>query len=113
MYKKMIACLSILSLSAISLTSISSASDHQVIKVSSGALSSANVADGSPSFYLDSSIDIVPDNFRSGFGWYSTAWPLTDTVIEGMQLGLSGSWITPNNESEPASLAQKVCANSA
>jgi hypothetical protein len=85
--------------------------DPQVIQVAQGALSEANVADGSPSFYVASWIDRIPNKFRSGFGWYSTAWPLTDTVIEGMQLGLSGSWITPNNESEPDSIAQKVCAN--
>jgi len=95
------------------LFSVSSASTPQVIRVGNGALSEANAADGFPSFYLNSSIDRIPDNFRSGFGWYSTAWPLTDTVIEGMQLGLSGSWVTPNNESEPDSIAQKVCANAA
>ena len=93
--------------------SASSALDPQVIQVAQGALSEANVADGNPSFYVNSWIDRVPNRFRSGFGWYSTAWPLTDTVIEGMQLGLSGSWVTPNNESEPDSIAQKVCANAA
>ena len=92
---------------------VHAAEDPKLIRVNSGALSAASVADGSPSFYVNSWIDRVPDNFRSGFGWYSTAWPLTDTVIEGMQLGLSGSWVTPNNESEPDSIAQKVCANSA
>jgi hypothetical protein len=95
------------------LASASSALDPQVIQVAQGALSEANVADGSPSFYVTSWIDRIPNKFRSGFGWYSTAWPLTDTVIEWMQLGLSGSWITPNNESEPDSIAQKVCANAA
>ena len=82
-------------------------------RIESGALSEANVATGNPSYYVNSSIDRIPDNFRSGFGWYSTAWPLADTVIEGMQLGLSGSWVTPNNEGEPASIAQQVCANAA
>jgi hypothetical protein len=95
------------------LASASSALDPQVIQVAQGALSEANVADGSPSFYVNSWIDRIPNKFRSGFGWYSTAWPLTDTVIEWMQLGLSGSWVTPNNESEPDSIAQKVCANAA
>ena len=94
-----------------SLASVSSASDSKVVRISNGALSEKNVSEGSPSFYVNSWIDRIPDNFRSGFGWYSTAWPLTDSVIEGMQLGLSGSWITPNNENEPASIAQKVCAN--
>jgi hypothetical protein len=95
------------------LASASSSLDPQFIQVAQGALSEANVADGSPSFYVNSWIDRIPKKFRSGFGWYSTAWPLTDTVIEWMQLGLSGSWITPNNESEPDSIAQKVCANAA
>ena len=111
--KRTFLLLLISSLSLPTLFSVSSASDPQVIRVEQGALSEANVATGSPSFYVNSSIDRVPDNFRSGFGWYSNAWPLTDTVIEGMQLGLSGSWITPNNESEPDSIAQKVCANAA
>jgi len=95
------------------LASASSALDPQIIQVAQGALSEANTSDGNPSFYVASWIDRVPNKFRSGFGWYSTAWPLTDSVIEGMQLGLSGSWITPNNESEPDSIAQKVCANAA
>jgi hypothetical protein len=111
--KRTFLLLLITSLSLPTLFTVSSASDPQVIRVNRGALSGANVADGSSSFYLNSWIDRVPDIFRSGFGWYSTAWPLTDTVIEGMQLGLSGSWVTPNNESEPASIAQQVCANAA
>ena len=84
-----------------------------IIRVNEGALSKSDRSDGAPSYYVNSWLDRVPDNFRSGFGWYSTAWPLADTVIEGMSLGLSGSWITPNNESEPASIAQQVCANAA
>ena len=111
--KRTFLLLLIVSLSLPTLSSVSSASDPQVIRVNEGALSGANVANGSTSFYVNSWIDRVPDNFRSGFGWYSTAWPLADTVIEGMQLGLSGSWVTPNNESEPASIAQQVCANAA
>ena len=103
----------IISLFLPTLFSVSSAADPKVKWVGKGALSLADAAEGSPSFYLDSSIDRIPDKFRSGFGWYSTAWPLTDTVIEEMQLGLSGSWVTPNNESEPASKAQKVCENAA
>ena len=103
----------IISLSATSLASASADSDSQAIRVGQGALSLTKVADGEPSFYVNSWIDRVPNKFRSGFSWYSTAWPLTDTVIEGMQLGLSGSWVTPNNESEPASIAQQVCANAA
>ena len=73
MNKRLITFLPILSLSATSLFSVSSASTPQVIRVEQGALSDANVATGLPSFYVNSEIDRVPDNFRSGFGWYSTA----------------------------------------
>jgi hypothetical protein len=111
--KRMFLFFLMISLAATSLASVSAASVPQPILVKQGALSGANVAAGTPSFYVNSWIDRVPNEFRSGFGWYSTAWPLTETVIEGMQLGLSGSWVTPNNENEPDSIAQKVCANSA
>ena len=87
------------------------ASDPALQKISGGAISLTSVATGFPSFYVSSDIDRIPNNFRSGFGWYSTAWPLTDTVIENMQLGLSGSWVTPSNENEPDSIAKQVCAN--
>ena len=109
--KRLSLMLLVISVSLALAVSESSASNPEPTRIDNGALSGLNVANGMPSFYVSSWIDRVPDNFRSGFGWYSTAWPLTDTVIEGMQLGLSGSWITPNNESEPASVAQKVCKN--
>ena len=100
-----------LTLGLASLATPTLASDPALQKISGGAISSTTVASGFPSFYVSSDIDRIPNNFRSGFGWYSTAWPLTDTVIENMQLGLSGSWITPSNEDEPDSIAQQVCAN--
>ncbi len=89
------------------------AKDPNLKKISTGAISQSNSAVGSPSFYVSSFLDKIPSQFRSGFSWYSTAWPLTETVIEGMQLGLSGTWITPNNELEARSIAQQVCANGA
>jgi hypothetical protein len=101
----------VISLFLPTLLSVSSAADPKVKLVKEGAISALTVAEGTPSFYVSSSIDRVPDKFRSGFSWYSTAWPLTDTVIEGMGLGLSGTWVLPNNESEPDSIAKKLCAN--
>ncbi len=100
-----------LTLGLASLATPTLASDPALQKISGGAITSKSVADGNPSFYVSSDIDRIPNNFRSGFGWYSTAWPLTDTVIENMQLGLSGSWVTPSNEDEPDSIAKQVCAN--
>ena len=100
-----------LTLGLASLATPTLASDPGLQKIGDGAITSQSVANGFPSFYVSSDIDRIPNDFRSGFGWYSTAWPLTDTVIENMQLGLSGSWITPSNEDEPDSIAKQVCAN--
>ena len=100
-----------LTLGLASLATPTLASDPALQKIGGGAISSTPVATGFPSFYVSADIARIPDNFRSGFGWYSTAWPLTDTVIENMQLGLSGSWVTPSNEDEPDSIAKQVCAN--
>jgi len=33
-----------------------------------------------------------------GFSWYSTAWPLIAEHVDGLQIGLTQTWITPNVE---------------
>lgn len=35
--------------------------------------------------------------FSAGMGFYSAVWPLMDQPIEGFQIGLAGSWLTPDN----------------
>ncbi|CAB4864275.1 MAG: hypothetical protein F2786_03075 [Actinobacteria bacterium] len=54
---------------------------------------------------------LVPESFGSGFGWYSTLWALTATRVDKLSLGLSSTWIIPNNKTVSASTAQKLCAN--
>ena len=82
-----------------------------VVRFNSGALDDRLVTDGFPSYYVNSAVSAIPQGFRTGFGWYSTLWPLTDTVIEGMQVGLGSTWIVPDNSSLPDSTAEKVCRN--
>ncbi len=80
-------------------------------KVESGAMSDRKEKDGYPSFYLHSAVSTSPENCRAGFGWYSTLWPLTDTVVTGLSLGLGSTWIIPDNFALPESKAQKLCRN--
>jgi hypothetical protein len=35
--------------------------------------------------------------FSAGMGFYSAVWPLIDQPLAGFQIGLAGSWITPDN----------------
>ena len=39
----------------------------------------------------------VCSGFSVGMGFYSAVWPLIDKPIEGFQIGLAGSWLTPDN----------------
>ncbi len=74
-----------------------------------GILGSSALQDG-PGFYVTADLQTpVPETFSSGFGWYSTLWALTATQVDNFQLGLSSTWIVPNNETASASTAQKLC----
>ena len=35
--------------------------------------------------------------FSAGMGFYSAVWPLIDQPLANFQIGLAGSWLTPNN----------------
>ena len=75
-----------------------------------GGLMGSAAPTGGPGFYITANLQApFPDNFRSGFGWYSTAWAISPTKIDNFQLGLSSTWIVPDNRTVPASTAQKLC----
>jgi len=75
-----------------------------------GALRGDNTADGGPGYYVTADLKSpFPANFRSGFGWYSTAWSISSSPIDNFQLGLSSTWIVPDNSTVSASTAQKLC----
>ena len=74
-----------------------------------GILGSSALQDG-PGFYVTADLQTpVPESFGSGFGWYSTLWALTATQVDNFQIGLSSTWIVPNNKTVSASTAQKLC----
>ena len=76
-----------------------------------GLKGSADVSGGF-GFYMEANLRTsIPDNFRSGFGWYSTAWPISPSPIDNFQLGLSSTWIIPDNRTVDAATAQKLCSN--
>ncbi len=78
-------------------------------KYGGGILGSPALQDG-PGFYVTADLQTpAPDVFGSGFGWYSTLWALTATQVDNFQLGLSSTWIIPNNKTVSASIAQKLC----
>jgi hypothetical protein len=38
--------------------------------------------------------------YSAGMGFYSAVWPLIDQPLAGFQIGLAGSWITPDNSDD-------------
>ena len=75
-----------------------------------GALRGSNSADGGPSYYVTADLkNPFPSDFRSGFGWYSTAWSISSSQIDNFQLGLSSTWIVPDNPTIGANISQKLC----
>ena len=38
--------------------------------------------------------------FSAGMGFYSAVWPLVDQPLANFQIGLAGSWITPDNSDD-------------
>jgi len=77
-----------------------------------GGISASDALQGG-GFYVGAELQTpVPESFGSGFGWYSTLWALTATRVDNLSLGLSSTWIIPNNKTVSASTAQKLCDTS-
>ncbi|HQI28534.1 MAG TPA: hypothetical protein PLT20_10660, partial [Sedimentisphaerales bacterium] len=38
-----------------------------------------------------------PAEYGAGMGFYSAVWPLIREPLAGFQIGLAGTWITPDN----------------
>lgn len=78
-----------------------------------GGLVGSQMLEGGPGFYVTANFQTpIPDNFRSGFGWYSTLWPISPNAIDNFQLGLSSTWIVPDNRTVGKDTAQKLCSTS-
>ena len=77
-----------------------------------GISSSTEVTDG-PGYYISADLQgKIPGDHKSGFGWYSTLWPLLESPLSGFQLGLSSTWIVPDNQPNVDSIAQHLCDTS-
>jgi len=85
-------------------------SDYSIDFSNVGALLGTPELTGGPGFYVNADLQTpFGDGYRSGFGWYSTAWPISSSKIDGFQLGLSSTWIVPDNRTVASSTAQKLC----
>ena len=61
-------------------------------------------------FYMNANLQKpFPNNYRSGFGWYSTAWPISPSLVDDFQLGLSSTWIIPDNRTVGSATAKNLC----
>ena len=47
--------------------------------------------------YISMSISTVPDGYGYGVSFYSSVWPLLEKPLAGFQIGLPGTWLTPDN----------------
>ncbi|MSY01700.1 MAG: hypothetical protein F2720_05195 [Actinobacteria bacterium] len=77
------------------------------------AIVSSDAISGSPGYYVSATVvGGVPTTNQSGFGWYSTLWPLIEKPVSHFQVGLSSTWIGPDNSPNNPAVAQKLCATS-
>lgn len=101
---------SLRSLTPPELLPVSDPSDYGLEFKNRGALLGSSTTEGGPSYYVTADLKSpFPDNFRSGFGWYSTAWSISSSQIDNFQLGLSSTWIVPDNSTVGEKTAQKLC----
>jgi len=57
----------------------------------------SNCPDGNCGAYIDTDGLNIRSSFQSGFGWYSTVWPLLTEVPDPyFQMGLGSTWLTPD-----------------
>ena len=47
--------------------------------------------------YIGSSSSTTPTAYRYGASFYSSVWSLIEQPIANFQIGLPGTWFTPNN----------------
>ncbi len=47
--------------------------------------------------FLASYSDTPPPEYNAGLGFYSAVWTLTPEPVYGFQIGLPGTWLTPDN----------------
>ena len=76
----------------------------------SGAISTC--ADSSCLAYFSTRDVTIKSGYNQGFSWYSQAWPLVSQPVDGLQIGLSSTWINPDNVTQPDRIQKAFCAGS-
>ena len=77
---------------------------------SGGAFSTC--ADSSCNAYFSADVQGGGPDHAAGFSWYSQAWPLLEHPIDGLQIGLSSTWVSPDNVDQPAAIQKAFCSKS-
>ena len=77
---------------------------------SGGAFSTCS--DSSCNAYFSADVHGTGPDHAAGFSWYSQAWPLLEQPIDGLQIGLSSTWISPDNVDQPSDIQQAFCSQS-
>ena len=77
---------------------------------SGGAFSTC--PDSSCNAYFSADVGGGDADHEAGFSWYSQAWPLLEHPIDGLQIGLSSTWISPDNVAQPSAIQQAFCSQS-
>lgn len=62
--------------------------------------------------YFSTTDVALPAGYDKGFSWYSQVWPLVSQRIDNLQIGLSSTWINPDNVNQPAKVQKAFCAKS-
>ena len=74
------------------------------------AIGGSNALTGGPGYYVTAPVsETIPTSNRSGFGWYSSLFPLLANPSKGFQVGLSSTWIEPNISPRLQTVAQELC----
>ena len=75
-----------------------------------GAISTC--ADSECLAYFSTTDVSTPAGYDKGFSWYSQAWPLLSQRVDNLQIGLSSTWINPDNVNQTAKVQKAFCAGS-
>lgn len=77
---------------------------------SGGAFSTCE--DSSCNAYFSADVQGGGPDHAAGFSWYSQAWPLLENPIDGLQIGLSSTWVSPDNVDQSAAIQKAFCSKS-
>jgi len=71
-----------------------------ILCLSASTLAAQNLEQQYPGLhgFLASYSDAPPSGYNAGLGFYSAVWSLTPEPVSGFQIGLPGTWLTPEND---------------